>query len=269
MLDITETLLKGVDLSALTGPERPDVAFLAVHGTHAEDGAIQGLLELLHIPYTGSGILPSALAMDKFATKALLQQHDVLTPAGEKLTRRTDAVTLRAPLIVKPNAQGSTVGLTFVETDDQLSDALDKAFAYGDEVLVEEWIRGTEISTPVLDGEPLLPVEIAPASGFYDFESKYTPGATLEICPARLAPEISERARQLALKVHEIVGCVGATRTDMIVHGEELFVLEINTLPGMTSTSLLPNSAAAMGISFHELCRRLVEDALRRDAAKT
>ena len=126
-----------------------------------------------------------------------------------------------------------------------------------------------EISTPVLDEEPLQPVEIAPASGFYDFESKYTPGATEEICPARLPEHLIKKAQELALKVHQIVGCAGATRTDMMVRGEEIFVLEINTLPGMTGTSLLPNSARAAGISFEQLCQRLVEDALRRDAAKT
>jgi D-alanine--D-alanine ligase len=185
------------------------------------------------------------------------------------LTKRTQEVTVAPPLIVKPNAQGSTVGLSFVETAEQLEHALDRAFAYGDEVLVEEWIKGMEISTPVLDGEPLQPVEITPVSGFYDFESKYTPGATEEICPARMPEHLAKQAQELALRVHRIIGCAGATRTDMIVRGEEIFVLEINTLPGMTGTSLLPNSARAAGISFEQLCQRLVEDALRRDAAKT
>ncbi len=269
LIDITEALLGKGDLSALIGPNRPDVAFLAVHGTHGEDGALQGLLELLHIPYTGSTLLPSAIAMDKAVTKAMLQAHGILVPAGSKLSNRADPVNVRVPLIVKPNAQGSTVGLSFVENSDQLSHALDQAFAYGDEVLVEEWIKGIEISTPVLNGQPLLPVEITPVSGFYDFESKYTPGATEEICPARLPEHLIRKSQELALKVHHIIGCSGATRTDMIVRGEEIFVLEINTLPGMTGTSLLPNSAAAEGISFEQLCQRLLEDALRRDAAKT
>ena len=269
LIDVTSTLLSKGDLSQLIGANRPDLAFLAVHGTHAEDGAIQGLLELLHIPYTGSALLPSAIAMDKAVTKALLQQHGIQVPAGNKLSKRTDPVTITPPLIVKPNAQGSTVGLSFVETAEEFAPALDRAFSYGDEVLVEEWIKGMEISTPVLDEEPLQPVEIAPASGFYDFESKYTPGATEEICPARLPEHLIKKAQELALKVHQIVGCAGATRTDMMVRGEEIFVLEINTLPGMTGTSLLPNSARAAGISFEQLCQRLVEDALRRDAAKT
>ena len=269
LVDVTELLLSKGDVSQLIGDQRPDLAFLAVHGTHAEDGAIQGLLELLHIPYTGSGILASAIAMDKALTKIILDRNGIRVPRGLKLTSPNDPVTLEAPLVVKPNAQGSTVGLSFVETQDELPKALQKAFYYGEEVLVEEWIKGTEISTPVLDDEPLLPVEIAPASGYYDFESKYTPGATEEICPARLPADVLEESRQIALKAHCLLGCAGATRTDMIVRGEEIFVLEVNTLPGMTGTSLLPNSARACGIDFEELCHRLVEDALRRDAAKT
>ena len=142
------------------------------------------------------------------------------------------------------------------------------AFQYDDEVLVEEWIKGIEISTPVLIDQALLPVEIAPDNGRYDFESKYTPGATVEIVPARLPQHLLEESRQIALKAHRALRCEGATRTDMIVRGEEIFVLEVNTLPGMTGTSLLPNSAAAMGISFDQLCQTLVEDALRRHAKK-
>jgi D-alanine--D-alanine ligase len=268
LVDVTELLLSKGDISSLIGPLRPDVAFLAVHGTHAEDGAIQGLLELLHIPYTGSNILASAIAMDKAATKAVLESHSIRTPRGVKLSRG-EAASIQPPLIVKPNAQGSTVGLSFVNSADELPKALEKAFYYGDEVIVEEWIKGMEISTPVLDNEALLPVEIAPMSGYYDFESKYTPGATEEICPARLPEELLKEAQDLALKAHQVLGCAGATRTDMIVRDKEIFVLEVNTLPGMTGTSLLPNSARACGLEFEELCHRLVEDALRRDAAKT
>lgn len=268
LLDLTEQLLRGGDLSSLIGKDRPDLAFLAVHGTHAEDGAIQGLLELLHIPYTGSGIQASATAMDKALTKTVLEQHGIRVPMGVHLTDVNQPVTIQAPLIVKPNSQGSTVGLRFVERDEDVAAAVANAFAYDREVLVEEWIRGIEISVPVLDDQPLPPVEIAPASGFYDFASKYTPGATNEIVPARLPAHIMEASQALALKVHQALGCAGATRTDMIVRGEEIFVLELNTLPGMTGTSLLPNSARAAGISFEELCQRLVDDAMKRNAAK-
>jgi D-alanine--D-alanine ligase len=172
-------------------------------------------------------------------------------------------------LIVKPNSQGSTVGLTFVKEMSCLCPALADAFSYDTSILIEEWITGTEISVPVLNGEALPPVEIAPDSGFYDFASKYLPGATLEIIPARLPENVLTEAQGIALACHRTLGCEGATRTDMIVRNPEsdrpeIFVLEVNTLPGMTATSLLPNSAAAAGIPFDELCVRLIEDALAR-----
>jgi UDP-N-acetylmuramate--L-alanine ligase len=268
LVDMTELLLKSADLSTFIGPDRPDLAFLAVHGTGAEDGALQGLLELLHIPYTGSGIQASAIAMDKALTKQILEQNGVRVPKGALLSEPEPPFDIHPPLIVKPNAQGSTVGLSFVENQNQLCPALLNAFQYDDEVLVEEWIKGIEISTPVLIDKALLPVEIAPDNGKYDFESKYTPGATNEIVPARLPQHLLEESQQIALKAHRALRCEGATRTDMIVRGEEIFVLEINTLPGMTGTSLLPNSAAAMGITFDQLCQTLVEDALHRHAKK-
>jgi len=272
LLDMTELLLDKTSVAQFVGPQRPDLAFLAVHGTHAEDGAIQGLLELLHIPYTGSKIQASAIAMDKAMTKQVLQSRGIRVPKGALLTEVEEPLGLPAPVIVKPNAQGSTVGLSFVENQGCLCDALAKAFAYDDEVLVEEWITGVEISVPVLDDAALPPVEIAPASGRYDFASKYLPGATEEIIPARLPDAVLEEAQRIALAAHRALGCAGATRTDMIVRNPndpnvEIFVLEINTLPGMTATSLLPNSAAAAGISFDQLCQRLVEDVIRRNAA--
>ncbi len=268
LLDMTELLLSGGNLSQFVGPNRPDLVFLAVHGTRAEDGALQGLLELLHIPYTGSGIQASAIAMDKAMTKQVLQQHGILVPKGRLLSEPEMPFDIEPPLIVKPNAQGSTVGLSFVEHRGEICPALINAFQYDDQVLVEEWIKGMEISTPVLIDRPLLPVEIAPNTGRYDFESKYTPGATVEIVPARLPEHLIRKAQEIALKAHTVLGCRGATRTDMIVRGEDLFVLEVNTLPGMTGTSLLPNSAAGMGISFDQLCETLVEEVLARHATQ-
>ena len=268
LIDMTERLHRGTSLADFIGPERPDVAFLAVHGTHAEDGAIQGLLELLNVPYTGSGIQASAIAMDKALTKTILMQHGIRVPNGALLTEPEMPFDLQPPVIVKPNAQGSTVGLSFVEERSQVCHALLTAFQYDDAVLVEEWIKGMEISTPVLCGRALPPVEIAPVTGKYDFESKYTPGATEEVVPARLPEHLLNEAKEIALRAHRALGCSGATRTDMIVAGEEIYVLEVNTLPGMTGTSLLPNSAAAAGIGFDALCRILVEDALVRHAQK-
>ncbi len=265
-LDVSDALLSGKSLATLTGPSRPDVAFLAVHGTHAEDGAIQGLFELLHIPYTGSHIQASALAMDKDRTKSLLQAHGLPVPQGVLVHRdRPLPPVPSGRVIVKPNAQGSTVGLTFVEDQAALPAAIAKALHYCDEVLVEEWIEGMEISVPVLIDRALPPVEIVPASGRYDFAMKYLPGATEEICPARISPELLAKVQQYALKTHQIMGCCGATRTDMIIKTDgEPVILEINTLPGMTATSLLPKSAKTAGISFEDLCSTIVEDALQK-----
>lgn len=270
LLDVSETLLAKGDLSALVGAERPDVCVLAVHGTNAEDGAIQGLLQLLHLPFTGSGIAASALAMDKSATKRLLDAHGIRTPRGKLVTQSDETVEFDGPWVVKPNAQGSTVGLSFVEDPEALEWAITRALAYDDAVLVEEWIRGMEISTPVLGGEALPPVEISTRGEHYDFASKYLPGATEEIVPARLASRTLQEARRIALEAHRALGCAGATRTDAMVRdpeGEaEIIVLEVNTLPGMTATSLLPNSAAAAGIPFDDLCERLVEEAIASHA---
>lgn len=263
LIDLTETLLASGDLGSFLGPDRPDAVFLAVHGTHAEDGAIQGLLELLQIPYTGSGIQSSALAMDKERAKLILTAHDLPVPKGW-LLREGDPLPAGAtvPLIVKPNSQGSTVGVTFVREIEALPGAIAKALQYDDAALVEELIEGVEISVPVLGDRALPPVEIVPASGSYDFESKYTPGATNEICPARLPADVLERAMEYALASHRALGCRGATRTDMIVRDGHPVILEVNTLPGMTGTSLLPNSARTAGIEFPELCDWIVRDAL-------
>lgn len=272
LLDLSEALLGGKPLEFLAGPDRPDAAFLAVHGTHAEDGAIQGFFELIHIPYTGSGIQASALAMDKDRAKQVLGAAGLPVPRGFLLRRGDPLPSLEAirdqvggACIVKPNAQGSTVGLSFVEDLAQAHDAIQKALQYDESVLIEEWVRGMEISVPVLVDEALPAVEIVPASGLYDFEMKYTPGATEEICPARVSPEVADRVRQLALDAHKALRCSGATRTDMIVRdGTDPVILEVNTLPGMTPTSLLPKSAGTAGISFDDLCVRILNDAFRK-----
>lgn len=271
MIDVSDLLLGSGSMEKFASTARPDLAFLAVHGTNSEDGAMQGLFELLHIPYTGSGVAASALAMNKAITKEILDRNGIRVPQGRLITSLEQAKGLLAPAVVKPNAEGSTVGLSFVETQDQLLPAVERALTYGGECLVEEWIRGMEISVPVLGDRVLPPVEIAPASGRYDFASKYTPGATEEIVPARLPEETIAQVQQIALRAHHLLGCKGATRTDMIVTlGESRYpyVLEVNTLPGMTSTSLLPNSARAAGMDFDVLVRWLVEDALGRYAAK-
>ncbi|MCO5297607.1 MAG: D-alanine--D-alanine ligase [Fimbriimonadaceae bacterium] len=267
--DVTELLLGKGTVAPFIGPDRPDVVFLAVHGTHAEDGAIQGFFELLHLPYTGSGIQASALAMDKQRTKEILSAAGIRVPKGVLLRAPGEPCPIGTPAIVKPNAQGSTVGLSFVDEPEGLPPAIARAFRYDEAVIVEEWVRGMEISVPVLGDRALPPVEIAPVGGRYDFAAKYVPGQTEEIVPARLPEDVLREAEALALQAHRVMGCEGATRTDMMVGKDGLVVLEVNTLPGLTGTSLLPNSARAVGMSFEELVEWIVEDAVARHGAKT
>ena len=256
--------------------EPPDLAFIALHGRHGEDGAIQGLLEMLGIPYTGSGILPSALAMNKYAAKIVLQSVGLTTPPGILVHQADlqDGVDprdlpglsrLKLPLIVKPNEGGSTLGTTRVWEWEQLPRALRKAFAYDERALIEELVEGVEVSVPVVGTrapQALPPVEIVPRTGFYGFQAKYTPGMTEEIVPARLSDEILELLKATALRAHLALGCRSMSRVDIILRDFTPFILEVNTVPGLTPTSLLPRSAEAAGIPFPQLITLLIEDAL-------
>jgi len=260
----------------LFGRNRPDVAVICLHGRFGEDGTIQGMLELLDIPYTGSGVLASALAMNKVMAKKLYRIEGIPTPPDVTVHGRGEAEAylreLRAgtaavlcPAVVKPSEQGSTIGISIVEDPADMPAALDNALAFDGEVLVEKFVRGIEITAPVLGNDELecLPlVEIVPSSGFYDYEAKYTPGATDEIVPARISPEHTRLARELAVRAHRALGCRGFSRTDMLVADDGIWVLETNTIPGMTPTSLLPRSAAAAGIPFPRLLDRMIELAL-------
>jgi D-alanine-D-alanine ligase len=260
----------------LVGRNRPDVALICLHGRFGEDGTIQGMLELLDIPYTGSGVLASALAMDKTMAKKLFQVEGVPTPPSLTLKGRADAdrylAALRAgmsavacPAVVKPSRQGSTIGISIVRDAAEMPAALETALEFDSEVLVEKFVEGMEITAPVLGNQELecLPlVEIVPASGFYDYEAKYTAGATDEICPARLSPELTRQAQELAVRAHRALGCSGFSRTDMLVAEDGIWVLEVNTIPGMTPTSLLPRSAETAGLPFSRLLDRMIELAL-------
>lgn len=253
----------------VTDGKWPDVVFIALHGRYGEDGTVQGMLDLFGIRYTGSGVLASALAMNKAISKKLMLAEGIRTPPFVLVKSAEDAVAraseLPLPIVVKPNREGSTIGITIVRSPDQLPDAVQEAFRYDDEVLLERFIEGTEITAALLgnDNPEVLPlVEIVPKSGFYDYESKYTPGATDEIVPARIPEARAMEAREVALKVHKLLGCRGMSRVDMICTEDAVWVLELNTIPGMTETSLLPRAAAAAGISFPELVDRLVQLAL-------
>lgn len=253
-----------------------DVAFIALHGRYGEDGTVQGLLELLGIPYVGSGVLASALAMDKIMARRILGLAGVPLPKGIEVRRGASAVEvadrigkeLGYPAVVKPNRQGSTIGLSIVRVAEDVARSLDDAFKYDTDVLIEEFIEGTEITGAVIGNSDLqvLPlVEIVPEGGFYDYHAKYTPGATDEIVPARIPEKPYKIAEEIAKSCHRALGCRGMSRTDMMVRGDEVFVLEVNTIPGMTPTSLLPRAAQAAGIGFPALLDRLIGLALEEE----
>lgn len=249
-----------------------DAVFIALHGKGGEDGTIQGALEMLQIPYTGSGVAASAIAMDKSRSKALYG------PAGLAVAR---SVTLSKPedfsveeireavgdkCVVKPCGDGSSVGMSIVHDPAELPHALDVAFACGQAVMVEEYVSGTEVTVAVLgnaDPEPLPVIEIVPHAEFYDYEVKYSANGADHIIPARLAPEVYARVQDCAVRAHKALGCRGVSRSDFIVKADGTpVILETNTIPGMTATSLLPDAAAKAGIDFSEVCVKLLELAL-------
>lgn len=246
-----------------------EVAFLALHGKFGEDGSVQGLLEMMRIPYTGSGVLASALAMDKILTKRILHDRGFLTPAytyfeAHQSTAKEFArhMTLTYPVIVKPSREGSTIGIGIVKEGAELEKALIAAAEYDSRVLVEEFVEGKEVTAGVLNGEALPLIEVAPKSGFYDFHSKYTKGATEYILPARISPDLTEEIQRLTVEIYQELGCEGVARADYIVDAHDRpFFLEINTIPGMTETSLIPKAAAHAGIIFEDLVEKILDSA--------
>jgi D-alanine-D-alanine ligase len=256
------------DVDVALRQESIEVAFVALHGRWGEDGCIQGLLESLGIPYTGSDVLSSALAMHKGKAKELFRLHNLPTPAYYTLTA-ADSIDVAGihgdfgfPCVVKPIREGSSVGVAICNSLDELGPAFERALCFDDEVLVERFIAGKEISVAILDDRALGAVEIAPRDGFYDYGNKYTKGATDYYVPPRLSPERYRGVLAQALRAHTALGCSGATRVDMMVSdsGNE-FILEVNTVPGLTPTSLLPKIADAAGISFGELCEEMLAGA--------
>ena len=254
-----------------------DVAFVALHGTYGEDGCIQGLLEVLRIPYTFSGVAASAAASEKQVAKAVFREagipvpEGVDVPAGTVLSKeQLDELVgrLGLPIFVKPAANGSSFGVTCVTDRDQLNDAISAAGSAGGRVLVESCVSGTEITVPVLgneDAHALPVVEIVTGAQFYDLKVKYEPSELHHVIPARLDEEVYTRAQELAVRAHRALGCRGCSRSDFIVTEQGVpVILETNTIPGMTASSLLPDSARHDGLEFPELCARLVELALER-----
>lgn len=273
-LDVTS------DLVSTLRSERPDAAYIALHGKYGEDGTIQEVLEFLGIPYTGPGVVASALAWDKSVSKRLFREHGIPTPEWVTFTadafKEMGAATAldlvpaavgSFPLVVKPAEQGSALGLTRVEVADGLAEALLSALSYGSSAIVERWIDGAELAVSVLDlgdgPQVLPPVEMVAKSGLFDFSAMYTPGETDYYVPARLTPDVEAEVRRLALEVHALLGCRHVSRIDMVVAPDGTpYVLECNTSPGMTETSLLPMAAGAVGIGFQELVEKLARAAL-------
>lgn len=258
----------GPELLTTLTRARLDVAFLALHGRLGEDGCMQGLLEIAQIPYTGSSVLASALAMDKLKAKELFRLHNVPTPPYYTLEAK-DVCDLEAihgsfgfPVIVKPRGEGSSLGVAKAHDAHELSRAVTQALELDDVVLVERFVQGIEVDVGILDGRVLGAIEIAPKKDFYDYEAKYTPGMTDYFMPARLPPARLSGVQNLALRAARALGTSGAVRVDLLVtSGENEYVLEVNTLPGMTQTSLLPKIAASAGHDFGDLCEAILASA--------
>jgi len=248
-----------VDDANFVVPDGTDLAFLAMHGPFGEDGQVQGILEARGIPYTGADAATSRITIDKEKTKEKFRQKGVPTPEGQ-LVRSLEEITVPLPVFIKPNTQGSSVGSRSVATREELAPALADALRFDAEVLVEQLITGRELTVGVLGDEVLPIVEIHPLEGFYDYTNKYTKGRTEYFCPASLPESITALIQKYALIAHQSVGQAVYSRIDFLLE-EDVFpyCLEINTIPGMTATSLLPKAAAAVGITFPQLCRRIVE----------
>ena len=269
-------LARGYDAVAIdVGHDLPQVlqregiggAFIALHGRYGEDGCVQGMLELLQIPYTGSGVLASALAMHKFYSKQAFLGSGLLTAPfhhfhqGEQVL--PGSLSFGLPLVVKPVQEGSSVGISIVKAESELEPALELAFRHDREILVEQYIKGQEVQVGILDDRPIGAIEIVPRKEFYDFEAKYTDGLAEHIFPAKLEAALYEKAQQIGLAAHRALGCSGYSRVDLLVTPTgECFVLEVNTLPGMTALSLFPEIAAkGAGLSFEALVERIIESA--------
>ncbi len=248
----------GRDIAGVLVKKKVDIAFLALHGRYGEDGCMQGLLEVMAIPYTGSGVKASALAMDKTAAKKVMLYHGVSTPASciyeEGMKPR-----VKAPLVVKPACQGSAIGVSIVMKDSGLKAALKEALKFSGPVLIEKYIKGRELTVSILDGRVLPTVEIRPRKGFYDYANKYTKGATEFVVPAPMTKTVEKRVAKEALAAYWALGCSGAARVDVMLDAKGTpFVLEVNTIPGMTELSLFPRAAEAAGLDYPSLVEEML-----------
>jgi len=251
----------GGDLPAVLVRKKIEVAFIALHGRYGEDGCVQGLLEVMGIPYTGSGVRASAVAMDKSAAKKVMLFHGVSTPASS-VYEEGKRLKVRVPLVVKPSCQGSAIGVSIVKKEAGLKAALREASKFPGPVLVEKYISGRELTVSILDGRALPTIEICPKKGFYDYTNKYTKGKTEFIVPAPIPKGVDKKAVKEALKAYEALGCRGAARVDVMLDKSGVpYVLEVNTVPGMTELSLFPRAAQAAGLGYPALVEEMLMSA--------
>ena len=257
----------GRDIGEVLARLKPDVALNVLHGRWGEDGCMQGVLEMLAIPYTHSGVLASALAMDKAKAKAVLSAAGVAVPGGGLFNRFEAARdhVMTPPYVVKPNAEGSSVGvfLVFEGANGPPQELAQASWTYGEEVMIEPYIAGKELAVAVMDDRALAVTEIVPRTGFYDFEAKYGEGGSSHVLPAPIPAAVAEAAKAMAVQAHAALGCRGVTRSDFRYDDikDVLVLLEVNTQPGMTPTSLVPEQAAHLGIGYDDLVKWIVEDA--------
>ena len=247
-----------------------DIVFMALHGENGENGKVQAAFDLFGVRYTGSDYLSSAIAMNKGMAKKLFVEAGIPTPMGISMTRETreDDVTklnLHLPCIVKPCCGGSSIGVTIVRDAAEFKAALDEAFRWENELVIEEFIEGREFSVGGIEGKALPVIEIAPIQGFYDYKNKYKAGSAVETCPAELPEEVSAQMRHYAEEVAKVIGLDTYSRSDFLLDKDnKMYCLEANTLPGMTPTSLLPQEAAVVGVNFNELCEKLIEISMKK-----
>lgn len=250
--------------------KKADFVFLGLHGANGEDGKLQGAFDLMGIPYTGTGYLSSAMAMDKGVTKAMFQMRGVPTPAGKAMKKKDRVETpqelgMDFPVVVKTCCGGSSIGVYIVDNQEDYTKALDGAFTYENEVVVEEFVEGVEYTVAVVDGKAYPVVQIVPVQGFYDYENKYKDGASEHISPARIPDDITKKMQRWAEKACEAVGVTSYARVDQLLDKDNnIYCLEINTLPGMTPNSLIPIEAQAMGMSYDELTQQLIDVSLKK-----
>ena len=250
---------------------RPGCAFIALHGAFGEDGTVQSLLEQMKIPYTGSSAEACCYGMDKNSSRLKWLAAGLPVPhskTADPLSAAAKAGEIKFPLVVKPVSEGSSLGMSIVDSIEELPAAVEQAASFGETFLLEEYLAGPELTVGILQDRPLPVIQVVPKRRFYDFVAKYTPGMTEYLVPAPIPPETAKTVQDLALRAHETLGCSSFSRVDLIlVEGRGPVLLELNTVPGMTQTSLLPKAAASAGISFPELCRRMLSSALARASA--